>query len=125
MGNETGETPYENATATTEERSSTFKSMLSQIVAGVATAAAEHHDRRFNPRPPGVPQPGGATEAVLAVLVDSGAALTEGQLVWKTGKSRSAVTWAIFRLKHWQKIDVLSDGARNSRYCRYRAKKGV
>lgn len=124
MGNDIGEASDEITIATTEESSSPFKTMLSQIVAGVATASADHHDKRFNPRPPGVPQPGGATEAVLAVLVDSGAALTEGQLVWKTGKSRSAVTWAIFRLKHWKKIDVLSDGARNSRYCRYRAKRG-
>lgn len=120
MASEIGETTDENATALAEEPPSTFKTLLDQLVAGVANLP--HHDKRFNPRPSGVPVPGGATEAVLQVLVTTGAALTEGQLIWMTGKSRSAVTWAIFRLRHWQKIEVLSD-ARNLRYCRYRARK--
>jgi len=99
---------------------SSVMAMVSQIL---ACAVETDKTKRFNPRPPGVAQPGGATEAVWNVLVETGAAMTESQLVWRTKKSRSAVTWALIRLKAWKKIDVLSDSPRNSRYCRYRAKR--
>ena len=96
-------------------------SMLQQIVAG---AKRQEPPKRFNPRPPGVIQEGSATEAVLSFLTESPGLKTEAQIVWATKRTHSAVSWALLRLRSWHKIDAVEDPSRNSRYFRYRLKRG-
>lgn len=76
---------------------------------------------RFNPRPPGVIQPGSASEAVLKVLNEQpGRFYTCQQLIEKTGKSHAAVSWACIYLRDQGLVRAVSDGARNPRFLRYR-----
>ena len=76
---------------------------------------------RFNPRPPGVIQPGSASEAVLKVLNEQpGRFYTCQQLMQKTGKSHAAVSWACIYLRDQGLVQAVSDGARNPRFLRYR-----
>ncbi len=76
---------------------------------------------RFNPRPPGVIQPGSASEAVLQVLREQpGRFFTCQQLIEKTRKSHAAVSWACIYLRDQGLVQAVSDGARNPRFLRYR-----
>lgn len=79
---------------------------------------------RFNPRPPGVIQPGSASEAVLKVLNEQpGRLYTCQQLIEKTGRSHAAVSWACIYLRDQGLIEAVVDGARNHRWLRYRIAK--
>ena len=76
---------------------------------------------RYNPRPPGVIQPGSASEAVLQVLREQpGRFFTCQQLIEKTGKSHAAVSWACIYLRDQGLVQAVTDGARNPRFLRYR-----
>ena len=99
-------------------------SFLEQLKAAAAAAPAKPEQRqRYNPSPAGQPRPGSATDAVLAELRRTGAALTEAQLLWATKRSHSAVSWSLLRLVDWGVVDKIPDPTRHARYCRYRAVK--
>lgn len=96
---------------------------LQQIQAAAAAATPAKTAQRFNPRPAGQTQPGSATEAVLAELRRTNAALSEAQLRWVTKRSHSAISWALLRLVGWKLVEKIPDPNRHARYCRYRAVK--
>lgn len=76
---------------------------------------------RYNPRPPGVIQPGSASEAVLGVLRGNpGRFFTAQQLIRGTGRSHAAVSFALLYLRDKGMIQAFPDAARNPRYRRYR-----
>lgn len=97
---------------------SPWASLVGALSAATSTPASR--PQRFNPRPAGFIQPGGATEKVLAVLRAEPARFwTAGQIEAAVGRSRSAVSWALLYLRDRGLIDVVGDGTRNSRYLRY------
>ena len=76
---------------------------------------------RFNPKPPGVIQPGSATDAVLAILREHrGRFFTAGELIEATGRSHAATSWALMYLRAQGLIEAVEDSARNPRFLRYR-----
>lgn len=77
----------------------------------------------YNPNPPGSIKEGSATEAVLAFLESTGCFHTMAQIMWKTGRSHSAVSWALIRLLQSGKVESIDDPTRHARYKRYRARK--
>ena len=79
---------------------------------------------RFNPRPPGVIQPGSASDAVLSILSESpGRFFTCEQLIRATGRSRAALSFALLYLRDQGRIEAFPDAARNPRFLRYRIKR--
>ena len=79
---------------------------------------------RFNPRPPGVIQPGSASEAVLQILSASpGRFFTCKQLIRATGRTHAAVSFALLYLRDKGRIEAFPDAKRNPRYYRYRIKR--
>lgn len=100
------------------EQQSTLISMLQQLV-DAKPARRRERPKRFNPRPPGVIQEGIASEAVLAFLTESPGLKTEAQIVSATKRTHSAVSWALIRLRTWEKIEAVADRGRHSRYFRY------
>jgi len=99
---------------------STVNLMLLQI----GEAVQPRQKRRFNPNPSGTIQQGSVTDAVLLFLVASDRFHTEAQIRWKVGRNHGSVSWALVKLRKLGKIDVVEDVSRNSRYFRYRAKRG-
>lgn len=76
---------------------------------------------RFNPRPPGVFREGGATEAVLDLLMEHpNRWFTYGEIINNVGRTHSAASWGLLRLRSSGKVEVAEDGNRNGRYLRYR-----
>jgi hypothetical protein len=79
---------------------------------------------RFNPRPPGVIQPGSTSEAVLQILGSSpGRFFTAQQLIQETGRTHAAVSFALLYLRDQGRIEAYPDAARNPRFLRYRIKR--
>ena len=79
---------------------------------------------RYNPRPQGVIRPDSATEAVLAILrAQPRRWWQHNELVKATGKSYTAVNWAVLYLRRRQLCETTPDG-RNARYWRYRLSEG-
>lgn len=79
---------------------------------------------RFNPRPPGVIQPGSATDLILRILSESpGRFFTCEQLIRATGRSHAAVSFALLYLRDQELIEAFPDAARNPRYMRYRIRR--
>ena len=76
---------------------------------------------RFNPRPPGVIQPGSASDAVLKFLRAQVGFRSEAQILWVTGRSHSAVSWSLLYLIGQGLVEARSDPLRNARYKKYRA----
>lgn len=79
---------------------------------------------RFNPKPPGQTQPGGATEAVIAFLAKHpGTWFTHAEILSACeAHSRKAISFALVRLQNWEAIEAspAAQVCRNSRYLRYR-----
>ena len=81
---------------------------------------------RFNPRPPGVIQPGSASEAVLHILRSNpGRFYVCKQLIKETGRTHAAVSFALLYLRDQGLIEAFPDAARNPRYMRYRIKREI
>ena len=102
----------------------TFASFLQQLASAPAKAAIVKP--RHNPRPPGVIREGSASAAVLAFLLSSGRFHGEASIRFATGRSHSAVSWALLYLRGLGLIvaapDTRRDGRNaNARYLRYRA----
>lgn len=81
---------------------------------------------RHNPRPPGVIREGSASAAVLEFLRKSGRFHSEASIRFATGRSHSAVSWALLYLRGLGRIIAVPDTRRNARnnnarYLRYRA----
>lgn len=91
-------------------------------IAGDCNQAAKKK-QQFNPRPKGSIQAGSATDVVLAFLQETHRFHTMAQIIWKTGRTHSAVSWALIRLREWGKVEAIEDPSRNARYFRYRARK--
>lgn len=80
---------------------------------------------RYNPRPPGVIQPGSASDLILRILSESpGRFFTCEQLICSTGRTHAAVSFGLLYLRDQGLIDAFPDAARNPRYMRYRIKEG-
>lgn len=78
---------------------------------------------RFNPRPPGVIQPGSASDKILRILSESpGRFFTCEQLIKETGRTHAAVSLGLLYLRGQELIEAFPDAARNPRYMRYRIK---
>jgi len=76
---------------------------------------------RYNPRPPGVMQKGGAAKDVLAFLQSNpNRYFTFNQLLTGTGRTYQAVSWACIFLRSMGHVDCSNDDGRNPRYLRYR-----
>lgn len=101
-----------------------FLEELERVARAVEQAAPRASGQRFNPRPAGVIQPGRSSAAVLSVLRQSGAALTEGQLRFRTGLNHAKCSWALIFLQSQKLIEAMPDAHRNSRYRRYKARIG-
>lgn len=92
------------------------------FVAAAAASDPSPRPLRFNPRPPGVIVPGSGTDVVLRLLREAPGTMSRAQIIWRSGKGRGAVDWALEYLRSQGLIDVFPDG-RNLRYLRYRARK--
>lgn len=93
---------------------------LAQQLETAASNAPEPGPPRFNPRPPGVIQDGGAASALLAFLqANPGRYYTSIELIVATRHTHSAVSWGLFFLRQLDLIDTGPD-PRNKRYMRYR-----
>lgn len=83
----------------------------------------------FNPRPPGAPMEGSATDCVLKVLKDYPMRwFTSSELLVLVNRGRKtdqcftrvAIAWGLLRLQTWKWVDSTPDESRNVRYLRYR-----
>ena len=83
--------------------------------------ASERKPIRFNPRPAGVIREGSASDAVLKFLRESCGYRTEAQMLWKTQRSHSAVSWALLYLIRQGLVESRGDATRSTRYKKYRA----
>lgn len=97
--------------------------MAARIIAAANSALAEGREEaapRFNPRPPGVIRPDGATQAVLKFLRASpGRFFRREEIVIGTGCTDKAVDWALLYLRARGLVRAAGDTSRNSRYLRY------
>lgn len=81
---------------------------------------------RYNPRPTGVMQEGGAAKAVLAFLqANPDRWFTFAQIMVGTGRTSKALDWACIFLRSLGYVECSrnTEAGRNSRYMRYRFKK--
>lgn len=88
----------------------------------IAAAQLPAKSPRFNPRPPGVIREGSASDAVLKFMRESPGMKSEAAIRWATGRSHSAVSWALMYLARQGLIESRLDPVRNSRYRKYRLK---
>lgn len=80
---------------------------------------------RYNPRPPGVIQPGSTSDLILRILSESPERFfTCEQLIKETGRTHAAVSFGLLYLRDQGLIEAFPDAARNPRYYRYRIKRG-
>jgi len=76
---------------------------------------------RFNPRPAGVLQEGGAAKAVLSFLQQHPERyFTFSQIVTHTKRTTKSLDWACIFLRSLGYVECARDEGRNSRYLRYR-----
>lgn len=76
---------------------------------------------RYNPRPAGVLQEGGAAKAVMAFLaVHPERFFTFAQIVVATQRTTKSLDWACIFLRSLGYVECARDEGRNSRYLRYR-----
>jgi hypothetical protein len=88
---------------------------------------------RHNPKPAGVVRPGSASAMVLEFLGSVPGFRTKSQITLGVNRARKgaglppvsikAIDWALIFLKGQKRIEAVADGARNSRYLRYRIAK--
>lgn len=76
----------------------------------------------WNPKPPGVMQPGSATLTVYEYLASrpGRAWYSRRQIVAGTGRTGKSVDWALLFLRHTGRVESSRDESRCSRYLRYR-----
>lgn len=96
--------------------------LVKQLEASASLGESSPSITRFNPKPPGQHQPGSATEAVLGFLSRRpGVFHAHEQIIAACHPhTRSAVAWALRRLRAWGRIEVVVDSARNPRFLLYR-----
>jgi hypothetical protein len=76
---------------------------------------------RYNPRPRGVLQEGGAAKSVLSFLqAHPDRFFTFAQIVTHTGRTHKSLDWACIFLRSLGYVECSRDEGRNSRYLRYR-----
>ena len=76
---------------------------------------------RYNPRPAGVLQEGGAAKAVLSFLqAHPERFFTFSQIVTHTQRTPKSLDWACIFLRSLGHVECARDEGRNSRYLRYR-----
>ena len=98
------------------------KSSMMWMASGLLNLPAGAAERRqHNPRPPGSIQPNGTSGLVLRLLeAHAGQYLTCAQIIRQTGRSHSAVSFALMYLRSLELIHGCGD-SRNSRYFQYSA----
>lgn len=113
--------------ATARQRPATASAawgLVVQQMDAARAAGAKPKPYRPNPRPPGVIQPDSATDAVLRLMRSApGRRWHRAQLLHLTGRTESAVDWALLYLRRQGRIEVLAATA--SRQFRYRLKEGA
>lgn len=83
--------------------------------------APEPHHPRYNPRPPGLIQPGSGTDAVLQFMAaQPDKWMTRSQIIFGTDRSAKAIDWAISFLVHQGYVRAVQDSIRNPRYRKFR-----
>lgn len=76
---------------------------------------------RFNPRPAGVLQEGGAAKAVLSFLQEHPERFfTFSQIVTHTKRTTKSLDWACIFLRSLGYVECVRDEARNPKYLKYR-----
>jgi hypothetical protein len=76
---------------------------------------------RYNPRPPGVLQEGGAAKAVLSFLqAHPERYFTFSQIVTHTKRTPKSLDWACIFLRSLGHVECARDEGRNPKYLRYR-----
>lgn len=97
-----------------------WQHFLEQQLFNAPQSAPERTRPHFNPRPPGVIQPGSATEAVLALLrAYPNQFFDREAIVHLTGRSGKSVDWALRFLRELGHVQVAID-QRSRRYHRYK-----
>lgn len=92
--------------------------MVRQIL---EAARRQQKPARYNPRPPGVIQPGSASDLILRILAGNpGRFFTAQQLIRETGRTHAAVSFALLYLRDQGRIEAFPDASRNPRFLRYR-----
>ena len=86
------------------------------------SAAAGNWPARSKPRPIEFMRPGCSTAAVLEYLRQDPVFRMEAEVLAATGRSHSAVSWALLVLRARGYVLCVPDLVRNSRYLRYRAR---
>ena len=81
-----------------------------------ARGARKHHPLS------GVLMEAGASMAVLKYLRDEGEYRTAAEILHGTGRSHSAVSWALLFLRRIGRVESVPDSRRNQRYLRDRAR---
>lgn len=98
-----------------------MSSWMAMQLAQMAARNKEPEAQRFNPRPPGVIQPGSATEDVLVFLRSWPAKFhTRAAIIIGTGRTQKSVDWALLFLRSQKIIECAHGDGRNSLYLRYR-----
>ena len=101
--------------------------LLVQQMAAAHAAGVRPKPHRPNPRPPGVIQPGSATDAVLRLMRSApDRRWRRAQLLRLTGRTESAVDWALLYLRSLGQIEAEAVGPDSAatRSFRYRLTKG-
>lgn len=98
-----------------------WNNVFSRLAEGNGNGTADAKRARFQPRPPGVIQPGSATDAILSVLLNTrDRYLPTTELLRRTDRSRVAISLSLIYLKENAFIEAIADDGRNCRYMRYR-----
>lgn len=108
----------------TQAAVSTSWTALQLLSYPVAPSAPGLRQGAYNPRPPGVIQPGSTTDLTLRWLQSRPDARwwTAAQIVSGVGRHHKTVVWSLVYLRELNLIESTRWGATNPRYLRYRAK---
>lgn len=99
----------------------TFDLMARQLESVATQRSLGLQTPRFNPRPAGVLQEGGAAKSVLAFLQEHPERFfTFSQIVTHTKRTPKSLDWACIFLRSLGYVECARDEGRNSRYLRYR-----
>lgn len=97
-------------------------SIAAQLTAASGAICSQARGARRRHPLSGVLMEAGASMAVLTYLRGEGGYRTAADILQGTGRSHSAVSWALLFLRRIGLVESVPDSRRNARYLRYRAK---
>ena len=97
-------------------------SLSAQLTAASVAICRQSRGARQRHPLSGVLMEAGASMAVLKYLRGEGEYRTAAEILHGTGRSHSAVSWALLFLRRIGLVDSVPDSRRNQRYLRYRAR---